>query len=193
MRLPAAERRSWIRLLEPDEVFARENYHTASMNDIAEAAGVTKPVLYQHFASKRELYKQVLGEIGGSLRETISKAIADASGPRNQIERGFGAYFAYVDTHPDAFRVLFGAGTRRDEEFAEEARRVEASIAEIVAELIEIPGMTREQRLLLGNGIVGMAEGACRAWLHRDVDVDPTYLADQVSRLAWAGLRGVSP
>ena len=111
------------------------------MNHIAEAAGVTKPVLYQHFRSKRDLYSQVLSEIGTSLRETIAKATVDAAGPRQQIERGFDAYFCFVDTHRDAFRVLFGAGTRRDQEFAEEARRVEASIAEVVADLIEIPGL----------------------------------------------------
>ena len=172
-------------------MFARNGFHATSMNEIAEAAGVTKPVLYQHFDSKRGLYRELLGEIGAQLRETIAKATTDAGGPRQQIEGGFRAYFTFVAEHGDAYRVLFGSGTRRDEEFAEEAQKVEASIAEVVAELIEVDGLDRERRLLLANGIVGLAEGASRYWLRQGVDVDATTLAAEVSQLAWAGLRGI--
>ena len=189
MRLPAAERRQQL-LDTAVGVFARNGYHDTSMNDIAEAAGVTKPVLYQHFESKRELFRELLGEIGEQLRDTIAKASADAPGPRQQIEAGFRAYFTFVASHNDAFRVMFGSGNR-DEEFASAAREVEESIAEVVADQIEIAGLTAEHRRLLANGIVGLAEGTCRHWLLHDVDVDPAVLASQVSQLAWAGLRGV--
>jgi len=190
MRLPAHERRRQL-LDVAVRVFAERGYHSTSMNDVAEAAGVTKPVLYQHFASKRELYRELLEDIGGQLRDTIAKATVDAEGPRQQIERGFAAYFGFVAEHSDAFQVLFGAGTRRDEEFAAQARRVEESVAEMVAGLIEIPGISEQQRRLLGNGLVGLAEGSGRYWLHHGVDVDATTLAAQVAQLAWAGLRGV--
>jgi len=190
VRLPAHERREQI-LAVGVGVFAANGYHSTSMNEVAEAAGVTKPVLYQHFASKRELYRELLGEIGAQLRLTIAKATADADGPRQQIEFGFRAYFEWVEAHNDSFSVMFGAGTRRDEEFALEARRVESSVAEVVADLIEIPGISAEQRRLLANGIVSLAEGSCRYWLLHDVDVDAETLAAQVSQLAWAGLRGI--
>lgn len=190
MRLPGPERRQQL-LDTAIEVFARNGFHETSMNEVAEAAGVTKPVLYQHFDSKRGLYREMLGEIGAQLRETIAKATADAGGPRQQIESGFGAYFAFVAEHRDRYRVLFGSGTQRDEEFAEEARKVEASIAEVIGELIEVEGIDRERRLLLANGIVGLAEGASRYWLNHDVDVDAETLAQEVSQLAWAGLRGI--
>src|SRR6478736_6304018 len=190
MRLPGPERRQQL-IDTAVEVFAKNGFHSTSMNDVAEAAGVTKPVLYQHFASKRDLYLQLLGEIGAQLRETIAKATSDAAGPRQQIEGGFRAYFQFVADHGDAYQVLFGSGTRRDEEFAAEARTVEASIAEVVAGLIEIEGLDEPRRLLLANGIVGLAEGASRYWLRHPVDVDPADLADEVSQLAWAGLRGI--
>lgn len=190
MRLPAHERRE--QLLEVSvAVFAREGYHNTSMNDVADAAGVTKPVLYQHFASKRELYRELLGEIGGQLRDSIAKATTNAAGPRQQIEEGFAAYFEFVEKNNDAFKVLFGAGTRRDEEFAMEARKVEDSIAEVVADLIEIDGLSREKRLLLGSGIVGMAESSCRYWILHEVDILAPDLAAHVSGLVWAGLRGI--
>lgn len=172
-------------------MFARNGFHNTSMNEVAEAAGVTKPVLYQHFASKRALYLELLAEIGSELRDTIAKATAEATGPRQQIDLGFVAYFGFVADHTAAFRVLFGDSTRRDEEFAQEARRVEASIAELAAELITVEGMSWERRLVLGHGIVGLAEGACRHWLTQGIDVDSSTLAGEVSQLAWAGLRGV--
>ncbi|MBX7069457.1 MAG: TetR/AcrR family transcriptional regulator [Microthrixaceae bacterium] len=190
MRLPAAERREQL-LSVAITVFAEKGFHNTSMNDVADAAGVTKPVLYQHFASKRALYLELLAEIGAELRDTIAKATADAAGPRQQINLGFVAYFEFVADHADAFRVLFGDSTRRDEEFADEARRVESSIAELAAEHINIEGLSWERRLLLGNGIVGLAEGSCRYWLTHSVEVDATTLAGEVSQLAWAGLRGI--
>ena len=63
MRLPAAERREQL-LRTAVAVFAEHGYHATSMNDVAEAAGVTKPVLYQHFSSKRELFIELLADIG---------------------------------------------------------------------------------------------------------------------------------
>ena len=190
MRLPAAERREQL-LRTAVEVFATKGFHTTSMNDIAEAAGVTKPVLYQHFASKRALYLELLAEIGAELRDTIAKATVDAAGPRQQIDLALGAYFRFVENDADSFRVLFGDSTRRDEEFATEARRVEASIAELAAELIAVEGLTWDRRLVLAHAIVGLAEGACRYWLTHSIDVDATTLAGEVSQLAWAGLRGI--
>ena len=79
-RLPAARRRR--QLLEVAlRVFADRGYHDASMNDIAVAAGVTKPVLYQHFTSKRELFTELLTDVGRDLQDKITKAIASAHGP----------------------------------------------------------------------------------------------------------------
>ena len=76
-RLPAAQRRRQL-LDVALTVFARDGFHDASMNDVARAAGVTKPVLYQHFSSKRDLFVELLTEIGNQLRDTIAKATADA-------------------------------------------------------------------------------------------------------------------
>ena len=91
-RLPAAERRGQLLDVALD-VFGTAGFHHASMNDIAEAAGVTKPVLYQHFPSKRALYLELLRDVGGRLRDEVGKAVATADGPRQQVEAGFAAYF----------------------------------------------------------------------------------------------------
>ena len=190
MRLPAAERREQL-LHTAVAVFAEHGFHATSMNDVAEAAGVTKPVLYQHFSSKRELFIELLADIGAELRETIAKATADASGPRHQIEDGFRAYFRYVDEQTDSFKVLFGSGARRDPEFASFARNVEESIAEAIAELIVIGGQPVSHGLMLAHSIVGMTEAASRYWLAHDREPDVDTLASQLSQLAWSGLRGI--
>ena len=189
-RLPAAERRSQL-LDTAVEVFARDGFHATSMNDIAEAAGVTKPVLYQHFSSKRDLFIELLTEIGDELRDTIAKATADAAGPRQQIENGFRAYFSYVGDHTDAYRVLFGSGARRDSEFASFAKAVEDSIATVIAELIVVDGEPVENRVLLAHSIVGMTEATSRYWLAHDRTPDIDTLAEQLARLAWSGMRGL--
>src|SRR3954466_15522524 len=123
-RLPAARRRRQL-LDVALEVFAENGFHRTSMEDIADAAGVTKPVLYQHFRSKRELYLELLDDVGAHLMEDIEKAVAAAPGPRQQVEAGFVAYFRFVGHRQSAFNLLFGGGARRDEEFADAVRKVE--------------------------------------------------------------------
>ena len=189
-RLPAARRRRQL-LDTARAVFAERGFHSTSMNDIAEAAGVTKPVLYQHFSSKRDLFLEVLEDVGGRLEETIAKAAAGAPGPREQVEAGFGAYFRFVAVEQDAFQVLFGGDTRRDPEFARQAAATEASIAASIAALIDIEGIEPQHQALLAHGLVGLAEGASRGWLAAEEREDPSVLAAQVAEMAWAGLRGI--
>lgn len=191
-RLPAARRRR--QLLEVAlRVFAQQGFYVTSMSDIATAAGVTKPVLYQHFTSKRELYAQLLGEVGSQIQEAITKAVASANTPREQVERGFAAYFRFVDDHRDAFQLFYASGSWRDEQFSSLTQEVENTIAAQVAELIEIEGLSTEQRRLLGHGIVGMIEGASTHWLSSAEKTDPEELTRQLADLAWRGLRGVRP
>jgi len=188
-RLPAAARREQL-LNVALEVFAHQGFHGTAMNDVAEAAGVTKPVLYQHFQSKRQLYLALLDEVGQRLRQTIEKAGSDTGGPRAQVEAGFRAYFRWVRDDRDSFLLLFGSGARRDEEFAEAVRRFEIAIADTIAPLIQADIDPEHQRLL-AHALVGLAEGTSRRLLALGGDFDPERVAAQVADLAWAGLRGV--
>jgi AcrR family transcriptional regulator len=188
-RLTAAARRE--QLLDVGlEVFSRNGFHATSMNDVADAAGVTKPVLYQHFASKRELYLALLQEEGARLLRAIATATAAADSPRAQVEQGFAAYFRWVAEDHEAFLLLFGSGARRDEEFADEVRRVEDAIATAIAPLIQADIDPPHQRTL-AYALVGLAEGTSRDLVQRGERFDPDRLARQVSELAWGGLRGV--
>jgi len=190
--MPAAARKRQI-LDVALRLFAESGFHPTSMNDLAVAAGVTKPVLYQHFESKRDLYIQLLNEVGGGLQETIAKAAAEAGTPRDQVRAGFAAYFAFVAEEHDAFELLFGGGTHRDEEFARAASEAENEIATTIAAFVEVEGLDLAGRRLLAYAIVGLAEGSCREWLRSGAKEAPEDLADRVADLAWAGLRGITP
>ncbi len=192
-RLPAAQRRRQLLDVALD-TFAAGGFHGTSMDDVAAAAGVTKPVLYQHFGSKRALYVELLDDVGRQLKDVIAKAAAEADAPARQVEAGFRAYLRFVEHREPAFRLLFGGGSKRDEGFADLVRLVEGAIAELIASFITAD-LPPDQTLTLAHGIVGMAESTARHWLRQRAEGETTAsadeLADQLAELAWAGLRGV--
>lgn len=191
LRMSAAERRSQI-LLAALREFASKGYHGTSMNDVAASAGVTKPVLYQHFDSKRALYLSLIDEVGGEMLETIGKATADAESGRAQTQAGIVAYFAWVASHREEFILLFGSGARRDEEFAAAVRSVEDAVAEAIAPLIDA-GLDVTHQRRLAYALVGMSEGLSRHLVLSGEAFDPREVGAQLANLAWAGLRGVQP
>ena len=189
-RLPAATRRQQLVEVATD-TFGDTGFHATSMNDVASAAGVTKPVLYQHFSSKEDLFEAVLRHVGSQLRSLLEAAAsADGLTPRQQVERGFAAYFAFLRDHRASARVLFGEARRTDESTAAEADRAVESIADFVATLIEIEGLDERARQVLANGIVGLAEGAGRFWARNQHQMSADELAALTAELAWSGLRG---
>lgn len=188
-RLTASARREQI-LDVALEVMGTTGYHGSSMNDIAEAAGVTKPVLYQHFDSKRELYLALLDDVGGRLLAEIEKATSDATDGKSQTERGFSAYFRWVANDHKAFSLLFGGVSRRDDEFRTAVRRITDRAAEAIAPLIAVD-IDDEDRRTVAHALVGLAEGASRRLVERGEPFDPDRAAATVSRVAWAGLRSL--
>jgi len=161
------------------------------MDDIAAAAGVTKPVLYQHFPSKRALFVDLLGDLGRRLLDELDAATGAVDSGRARVEGGFAAYFRFVTGNEAAFRVLFGASARNDPEFADVIERLLDEVAGVISSLIEIGG-TPDHRRVLAHALVGIAEATSRdALTGDDHGLDPDRLAGWVSELAWFGLRGV--
>ncbi|MFZ4516127.1 MAG: TetR/AcrR family transcriptional regulator [Acidimicrobiia bacterium] len=174
-------------------VFAERGFSNTSMDDVATAAGVTKPVLYQHFPNKRALFVTLLDDVGLQLLTELGAATTLATNPREQVEAGFLAYFRYVRRDRAAFRLLFGASVRNDPEFSTVAERTIADASAAISALIVVEG-SEEQRLVLAHALIGVAEAVARyALLDDDPRDDPETLAQWVAQLAWAGLRGVTP
>lgn len=191
MRLPADQRRRQLLEVARD-VFAERGFHATAMDDVAAAAGVTKPVLYQHFTNKRALFVELLDDVGRELLDRLHAATHEVASGRERVARGFAAYFRYVADHPGAFRLLFGASVRNDPEFAAVSERVVDAAAHAISPLIAI-AVDDEHRLVLANALVGMAEATSRRSLTDD-DSDRAraeHLAQWVAEMAWFGLRGV--
>jgi AcrR family transcriptional regulator len=189
-RLPADQRRRQL-LDIACGVFAQNGFHASAMDDIAAAAGVTKPVLYQHFASKRALFVDVLRDVGGRLLAELATATEGATTGRARVEAGFTAYFRFVTKNEAAFRVLFGAAARNDDDFAVVVDEVLDEVADAISMLIEIQG-THAHRRVLAHAVIGIAEATSRDALSGDENsVEPDVLAGWVAELAWFGLRGI--
>ena len=189
MRLPAEQRRT--QLLEVAiELFAEHGFHSTSMEDIAEAAGVTKPVVYQHFPSKRSLYRELIEDVDHQLTDRLVIATATATTGRERVQVGFEAYFRFVSEHRAAFRLLFGASVRNDPEFAVVADTIIERFADLIADLIEIDAAP-EHRRTLAHAVVGMAEATSRRVANDEGEDDPDRLAHWLAEMAWFGLRGV--
>jgi AcrR family transcriptional regulator len=202
-RLTAGERRQQLFAVAL-QLFADRGYRATTMDDVAEAAGVTKPLLYQHFSSKRALYLELVDSVAHDLLSAVGEATASADGPRQQVEQGFAAYFHMVVTHEAAFRLLYGRDDAGDEELGDALRRVEDAIALAIDPLIAA-GLDPEHRRFLAYAVVGMAEGASRQWMAAraeraasnggldpaTADAEARRLAGRLADLAWAGLRSV--
>lgn len=193
-RMPAAARRS--QLLEVAlERFAAGGYHDTSMEEIADAAGVTKPVLYQHFHSKQELFLELLDIEGRELLDDVTSRAAAETHPYQRVLAGFRAYFDFVCKRTSAFQLLFGSGARTADEFADSVRRLEEAIASVIAHFIDAD-IDDGHRNLLGYAIVGLGEVAGRRWVASREMLDPVeadVLATRLADLVWAGLRGLPP
>jgi AcrR family transcriptional regulator len=201
LRLPAARRRRQL-LVAAIELFGAQGYHDTSMEDIADEAGVTKPVLYQHFPSKRELYVELLEGVGRDLSATMAATVGRETAPSQRVRAVFVAYFRFVSEQTAAFQLLFGTGARGTDEFADVIRSLEDEIAEIISDLIDA-GADAEHRHTVAYAIVGSAEVTARHWVlaARDADgtagrrlprLDPLtgdLLARRLADLVWAGLR----
>ena len=159
-RLPANKRRQQL-LDVAMRLFAQNGFKATTMDDIAEHAGVTKPLLYQHFASKRALYLELVESVAQRMLNAVEEATSQARTPREQVEGGFTAYFELVLAHAEAFQLLLGSDSPGDPGMSRMLRHVEDVLAAAVSDLIDA-GLDDDHRRMLAYAVVGMAEGASR-------------------------------
>jgi AcrR family transcriptional regulator len=185
-RLPAAERRAAI-LAAALEVFAERGYHGTSIEDIAQAAGVSKALIYEYFASKRDLHGLLLSQHVSELFARLqANATAGATG-KERLRGGIDAFLAFVEAHRDAFRVLFRDAA--DPEVAEALAGVQAQAVGVIVALIEAdPDTPRHsaQAALLSGGLQGLAN-----WWYDHQDVPRVELVERAMEFAWIGIDGL--
>ncbi|MBT4009503.1 MAG: TetR/AcrR family transcriptional regulator [Actinobacteria bacterium] len=190
-RLPGPERRKQL-LDSALRVFARQGYHETSMNAVANEAGVTKPVLYQHFASKREMYSDLLRITADRLADAITQTRLDlgAEDTRSKIEAGYLGFFRFFDGVPDAFSVLYGPSLGHDQELRHVAQRVQEEFAARMATLIS--EVDHEEAIIMAWGLNGLIEGLIRNWMHEGRRRSAEEMAALATRLAWDGMKSLA-
>ncbi len=167
-------------------------YHDTSMDDIAVAAAVSKPVLYQHFPGKHELFLDLMDTQLTLLQDALTEALGSTTDNKERVRATIRACFQFVDRPNRAYRLIFDSGLNNDPEVAarveEKDRRFAAEIAEIIAADTRL---SREEAMLLGHGLAGLVQSASRHWAAQsgqDGRPDLDSAADLAFRLAWRGI-----
>jgi AcrR family transcriptional regulator len=188
VRLPRSARRKQL-LAAAQQVFVAQGYHAAAMDDIAERAGVSKPVLYQHFPGKLELYLALLDTHCDGLVDHVRAAIRATSDNKERVHGAIGAYFDFVDHESEAFRLVFESDLRNDPAVRERMDRLERGcIQAITGTIMSDTGVSKAHAELLAAGLVGAAETAARFWLQGGRQVDKADASILLSALNWRGI-----
>ena len=189
-RLPRDERRAQL-LVAALEVFTVAGYHSAAMDEIADRAKVSKPVLYQHFPSKLELYLAVLDLHIDSLVFAIQKAIAANRENSARVAATVEAYFGFIDSEGEAIRLLFESDMSVEPQVRERLNRMTYDCAAAVSAVISIDtGLGKEESMMLAVGIIGTVQTSARHWLDRDGKIDRRRATELVMNLIWRGISG---
>jgi len=189
-RLPRDERRAQL-LSAALESFTTSGYHAASMDEIAERANVSKPVLYQHFPSKLDLYLAVLDLHIDSLVFSIQKAIASTRENKNRVKATIDAYFGFMEGEGEAFRLLFESDMSVEPQVRERLERMTYDCAVAVSAVISVDtGLPKDEAMILAIGLIGCAQISARHWLEKGGKIDRSQASALVTSLMWRGISG---
>jgi AcrR family transcriptional regulator len=190
VRLPRRARRAQL-LTAALEVFVAQGYHAAAMDDIAERAGVSKPVLYQHFPGKLELYLALLDQSCDTIISSCAKALESTEDNKQRVTATMHAFYAYVASAEGAFRLVFESDLTNEPAVRARVDRVTVECAKLIAHVIsDDTGLPAEQSQLLAVSLVGMGQVSARFWLTESGSIDQDAAASLIAGLAWRGIGG---
>jgi AcrR family transcriptional regulator len=192
-RVPRAVREE--QLLEvAEQVFGTQGYQGTSIEDIARTAGVTRPVVYDHFGSKEGIYLACVRRARAELERLINEAAGGKDDAGAALWGGINAYFEFVERHGRAWDVLFGQGSAVAGPAAEEVMRQRFAtvhgIAELLTPFVSGPDADTEAIEALAHALSGSGEQLAKWWRH-----NPHLSREQVAgyhmAFAWLGLQQV--
>lgn len=188
-RLGAQERRERIRA-GAMEVFAEHGYEGASMAEIATAAEVTAAVIYDHFPSKAALHIGLLEQQTSELIAAVGSALAAAGdAPEERMRVGTDAFFAFVEQHPFAWRLIF-RDPPSDPEVAAAHRRINDQATAAIAGFIEQSSGRAETAELFAE-MLKMSYRALAMWWYEHRDVPREQVVERLLDFCWVGMRNM--
>jgi AcrR family transcriptional regulator len=184
-RLTAAERRADL-LRAAREVFAVRGYHGASIDDIAGAAGVSKALIYEHFAGKKDLHASLLAEEAGELFGRLGRAAAEGEDDEARLRAGIDAFLGFVEERRDAFRALLRDAA--DPELGDVFDRLQGQATAVIASLMRPePDSDPTEVAMLAQQLSGAVQ-ALASWWHDHREVPREQVLDAAMAFAWTGL-----
>lgn len=175
------EQREQLILDLAGRVFARDGYHSASMDDIAQLAGVSKPMLYTYFGSKEGLYVAYIDRSGQELVDRLQDAFGDRDRSSARVRARVCGFLEFVEQRRDGWRVLFGeASANRPvaDQVAELRRRIADAVRRLVqADVVATSQLERPAADVVAHAIVGAGESLANWWLEHP-DVSREQVAD---------------
>jgi AcrR family transcriptional regulator len=191
-RVPRAVRSEQLLVLA-DRLFAERGFHAASMDELARRAGVSKPVIYDHFGSKEQLFATCVRRTGEALADRVANAVREESDPQARLRAGSIAYFQFLQDQLQAWIVLFGDEATRDARFAAEASRIRRRQSDLMVRLMAetsgtAPSHEGRARLEAMTLAIAGAYESLSLWWHEHPEVPPEELADWLLDLIWPGL-----
>ncbi len=187
-RMPRSQRRAQL-LDAAQAVFVARGYHAAAMDEIADRAGVSKPVLYQHFPGKLDLYLALLDQHCETLEGLVVDAMSATHDNKERVQAAIGAYFEFISREDGAFRMVFESDLTGVSAVRSRLDGVEVVCAEAIADVIaEETGVDEQSALMLGTALAGMAQVTARHWLAQDSALPQDQAAALTSTLAWRGI-----
>lgn len=158
-------------LVAAHALFAERGYADVTMDEVAAAVGVTKPLLYNYFGNKERLYIACMERSGEALVKTILETVGDASSPSEALNEGLRAFFAFLDADRAAWAVLFDETLPQSGEVAERVAEYRGRLNSLVAEslLAQLPARRHATAQIeveaLSAALLGAAEALARWWL----------------------------
>lgn len=188
-RLPRQERERQI-LNAAVTVFSRRGFHLASMDDIAEVAGVSKPMIYTYLGSKDDLFIACIRREGQRLMERIAAAVPAGLTREERLYRGLLAFYEFVTQHRDGWIVLYHQARVHGSFAGEIATARERIIVMVAALLARSSNVDAHARALpIAHALVGAAE-ALSDWALEHPEETPQALTTRLMDVIWTGLRG---
>lgn len=189
-RLPRSARRAQL-MEAAQSVFVESGYHSAAMDEIAERAHVSKPVLYQHFPGKLDLYLALLEQHTREVPILVRAAIESTTDNSERVAAAIGAFFEFVDREDAGFRLVFESDLTNEPAVAEKVERMTTETATEVMKVVqEDTGVPADQAMIVAIALVGMAQVAARYWIALGGTIPREEAARIVGTLGWRGLTG---
>lgn len=190
-RLPRAQRRESL-IRAAIACFVERGYDATSMDSIAEQGGVSKPVLYQHFDSKHDLYMEILLTAVNQLRERVTAVLDNTEAPYDRVKAVVTAYFTFVDEECDASKLIYTAALASDQQIFSVVQSLTHSLAHEFADNIAASAdVDKPAAELLGFGLAGMLTTASEKWFSEPNDIARDTAIKSLTKLSFFGINSL--